>query len=134
MPGCNRRGATGSAEMTMTSVSSVDGPFRIVLREVVAKRDADNGSTWYELKLDIHWEPRFPVFRLGNLTITVAPDGQVSIRLPKPLEHLANAARGRFVLSGRAVFAHRGQEWAQRITGGNSVSYTITRRPGRAGR
>jgi IS605 OrfB family transposase len=70
----------------------------------------------------------------GNLTITVAPDGQVSIRLPKPLERLANAERGRYVLSGRAVFAHRGEDWMQRITGGNSVSYVITRRPGRAGR
>jgi hypothetical protein len=70
----------------------------------------------------------------GNLTITVTPAGQVSIRLPKPLEHLANGPRGRYVLSGRAVFAHRGGEWAQRITSGNSVSYTITRKPGRGGR
>jgi IS605 OrfB family transposase len=69
----------------------------------------------------------------GNLTITVTPAGQVSIRLPKPLEHLANAPRGRYVLSGAAVFSHRGEQWAQRITGGNSVSYTITRQPGRAG-
>jgi hypothetical protein len=68
----------------------------------------------------------------GNLTITVTPDGQVSIRLPKPLEHLANAERGRYVLSGRAVF-HRGQEWSARITGGKSVSNTITRTSGRAG-
>ena len=50
------------------------------------------------------------------------------------MEHLANAPRGRYVLSGTAVFCYRGQQWAQRITGGNSVSYTITRRPGRAGR
>jgi hypothetical protein len=70
----------------------------------------------------------------GNLTITVTPAGQVSIRLPKPLEHLANAPRGRYVLSATAVFCYRGQEWAQRISGGNSVSYTITGRPGRAGR
>lgn len=70
----------------------------------------------------------------GNLTITVTPAGQVSIRLPKPLEHLANAARGRYVLSGGAVFAHRGDQWAHRISGRNSVSYTITRRPGRVGR
>jgi IS605 OrfB family transposase len=70
----------------------------------------------------------------GNLTITVAPNGQVSIRLPKPLEHLANAPRGRYVLSGQAVFSHRGDEWAARITGSNSVSYTITCKPGRAGR
>jgi IS605 OrfB family transposase len=69
----------------------------------------------------------------GNLTITVTPDGEVSIRLPRPLEHLANARRGRYVLSGTAGFAYRGEEWLARITGGKSVSYTITRRPGRAG-
>lgn len=69
----------------------------------------------------------------GNLTITVTPGGEVSIRLPRPLEHLANARRGRYVLSDRARFAYRGQEWLARITGGKPVSYTITRKPGRAG-
>lgn len=69
----------------------------------------------------------------GNLTITVTPAGRVSIRLPKPLEHLANAPRGRYVLSGVATFSHSGQQWQQRITGGNSISYTLTRKPGRAG-
>jgi hypothetical protein len=71
---------------------------------------------------------------LGNLTITVTAGGVVSVRLPKPLEYLANAKRGRYILSATAVFAHRGQQWAARITSANSVSYTITRRPGRAGR
>jgi hypothetical protein len=70
----------------------------------------------------------------GNLTITVTPDGKVSLRLPKPLEHLANAPHGRYVLSGRAVFAYRADEWRARMTGGKPVSYTITRAPGRAGR
>lgn len=70
----------------------------------------------------------------GNLTITVTPTGEVSVRLPKPLEHLANAPRGRYVLSAPAVFAHRGHEWAQRISNGNSASYTITRKAGRGGR
>ena len=70
----------------------------------------------------------------GNLTMTVTPDGQISLRLPKPLEHLANAPRGRYILSDRAVFAHRGHQWTQRISGPNSVSYTITRQPGRSGR
>jgi hypothetical protein len=70
----------------------------------------------------------------GNLTITVTSAGQVSIRLPKPLEHLANAPRGRYVLTGPAVFAHRDQEWAKRITSGNSMSYTLVCWPGRAGR
>ena len=70
----------------------------------------------------------------GNLTITVTPHGEVSLRLPRPLEHLANAPHGRYVLSGSAVFSYRADEWRARITGGKSVSYTITRKPGRAGR
>jgi IS605 OrfB family transposase len=57
----------------------------------------------------------------------------VSIRLPRPLEHLANASRGRYVLSGQAAFAYRGDEWLARIAGGQSVSYTLTRQPGRGG-
>jgi IS605 OrfB family transposase len=70
----------------------------------------------------------------GNLTITVTPDGQVSLRLPKPLEHLANTGHGRYKLSGKAVFSYRAQEWLARITGGCSVAYRITAKPGRAGR
>jgi len=46
---------------------------------------------------------------------------------------LANARRGRYVLSGKARFAYREGEWLARITGGRPVSYTITRKPGRAG-
>ena len=69
----------------------------------------------------------------GSLTITVSPDGEVSLQLPKPLEHLANANHGRYVLSGRATFSYRADEWVGRITGGQSVSYRITRKPGRAG-
>jgi hypothetical protein len=70
----------------------------------------------------------------GNLTITVNPDGVVSLRLPKPLEHLANAPHGRYTLSGAAVFSYRADEWRARITGGKSMCYTIIRKLGRAGR
>jgi IS605 OrfB family transposase len=70
----------------------------------------------------------------GNLTLTVTPDGEVSLRLPRPLEHLANAKRGRYLLSGTAAFAYRADEWRARITGGMPVSYTITRTPRRGGR
>jgi hypothetical protein len=70
----------------------------------------------------------------GNLTITVSPGGEVSLRLPKPLEHLANCRHGRYVLSGKAVFAYRVDEWLARITGGKSVAYTIIRKVGRADR
>ena len=70
----------------------------------------------------------------GNLTITVTSDGEVSLRLPKPLEYLANTKHGRYLLSGTAVFSYRADEWRARITGGQSLAYAISRKPGRAGR
>lgn len=66
--------------------------------------------------------------------LRITPGGKVSLRLPKPLEHLANAKHGSYVLSVTAGFSYRAGEWLARITGGKSVAYTITRRPRRAGR
>ncbi|MEV6160165.1 hypothetical protein AB0L53_58500 [Nonomuraea sp. NPDC052129] len=63
--------------------------------------------------------------RYGNETIQLTPDGQVSIKLPAPLAHLANAGHGRYVLSARVCFAHRGQEWAERIEVNRAVAYRI---------
>ncbi|WP_435106465.1 IS200/IS605 family accessory protein TnpB-related protein [Nocardiopsis synnemataformans] len=69
--------------------------------------------------------------RHGNETIRIAPDGQVGIRLPAPLAHLANAARGRYVLSCRVAFAHRGTEWADRVEADGAVAYRIHLEAGR---
>nr|WTB35577.1 transposase [Streptomyces sp. NBC_00830] len=63
--------------------------------------------------------------RFGNETIRVTPDGEVSIKLPAPLAHLANARHGRYVLTARIGFAHRGAEWADRITANRAVAYRI---------
>ncbi|MFE7332235.1 IS200/IS605 family accessory protein TnpB-related protein [Streptomyces sp. NPDC057565] len=63
--------------------------------------------------------------RFGNETIRVTPDGEVSIRLPAPLAHLANAGHGRYVLASRIGFAHRGVEWADRIEANRAVAYRI---------
>ncbi|MEU0838601.1 IS200/IS605 family accessory protein TnpB-related protein [Streptomyces sp. NPDC005962] len=63
--------------------------------------------------------------RLGNETIRVTPDGQVSIRLPAPLAHLANAEHGRYVLTGTVAFRHRREEWADRVSANRSVAYRI---------
>ncbi|MER5958956.1 IS200/IS605 family accessory protein TnpB-related protein [Streptomyces sp. NPDC001893] len=63
--------------------------------------------------------------RFGNETIRVTPDGEVSIKLPAPLANLANSKHGRYVLVSRVAFAHRGQEWADRIEGGRAVAYRI---------
>ena len=94
------------------------------------------GSLWCSGKISgsvraIGSPPTVPArSRLAILTITVTPDGEVSLRLPKPLEHLANANHGRYILSSTAQFRYRRDEWLARISGGQSVSYTITRTPG----
>ncbi|MFE5209651.1 IS200/IS605 family accessory protein TnpB-related protein [Streptomyces sp. NPDC056600] len=67
--------------------------------------------------------------RFGNETIRVTPDGQVGIKLPRPLGHLANAPHGRYVLTGRVMFAHRGEEWADRIEANRAVAYEIRHDP-----
>ncbi|WP_329452436.1 transposase [Streptomyces sp. NBC_01724] len=63
--------------------------------------------------------------RFGNETIRVTDTGEVSIRLPAPLAHLANTRHGRYTLTGRIAFAHRGAEWADRIEANRAVAYRI---------
>ncbi|MER5357588.1 IS200/IS605 family accessory protein TnpB-related protein [Streptomyces sp. NPDC002785] len=63
--------------------------------------------------------------RFGNETIRVTPDGEVSIRLPAPLAHLANTGHGRYTLHATVAFAHRGAEWADRIAANRAVAYRI---------
>ncbi|MEU9288513.1 IS200/IS605 family accessory protein TnpB-related protein [Streptomyces sp. NPDC048275] len=63
--------------------------------------------------------------RHGNETIRVSPEGEVSIKLPTPLRHLANTPHGRYVLACRVTFPHRGQEWADRLAANRAVAYRI---------
>ncbi|MGI3197952.1 IS200/IS605 family accessory protein TnpB-related protein [Streptomyces sp. GLT-R25] len=63
--------------------------------------------------------------RYGNETIRVSPDGEVSLKLPAPLAHLANAPHGRYVLARRVAFAHRGGEWADRVAANRAIAYRI---------
>ncbi|EFL17069.1 IS200/IS605 family element transposase accessory protein TnpB [Streptomyces sp. C] len=63
--------------------------------------------------------------RFGNETIRVAPDGEVSIKLPAPLAQYANARHGRYVLGAKVRFAHRGTQWADRIEANRAVAYRI---------
>ncbi|MEV0305346.1 IS200/IS605 family accessory protein TnpB-related protein [Streptomyces prasinus] len=69
--------------------------------------------------------------RYGNETLRIGPGGEVSIRLPAPLSGLANAPHGRYVLTGRIRFAHRGPEWADRVAADRAVAYRIHHDPGR---
>jgi hypothetical protein len=61
-------------------VSSVSGPFRVVSRQAVARYNFELGQTSYEVQVDAHWEPRFPVFRIDvqpNITKATDDRGQV---------------------------------------------------------
>ncbi|MFE7261656.1 IS200/IS605 family accessory protein TnpB-related protein [Streptomyces sp. NPDC057592] len=63
--------------------------------------------------------------RFGNETIRVTDTGEVSIKLPAPLAHLANARHGRYTLASTVRFAHRGVEWGDRIAANRAVAYRI---------
>jgi hypothetical protein len=63
--------------------------------------------------------------RFGNETIRVTPDGEVSIKLPAPLGEHANVRNGRYVLSAKVDFPHRGEDWRDRIEGNRAVAYRI---------
>ena len=68
----------------------------------------------------------------GNYTITVEPDtGAVTIVLPEPLRHLANAPRGRYRLACTVAFSHRREEWLDRATAHKAVRYDIVCEPTR---
>lgn len=69
--------------------------------------------------------------RYGNETIRITPDGQVSVKLPAPLAHLANTTHGRYALSCTVSFPHRGDEWRDRIEVNAAVAYTIHHDPDR---
>lgn len=63
--------------------------------------------------------------RCGNETIRVTGDGEVSVKLPAPLAHLANAPHGRYTLAAKVSFAHRGGQWADRVAANRAVAYRI---------
>ncbi|WP_327242258.1 IS200/IS605 family accessory protein TnpB-related protein [Streptomyces sp. NBC_01320] len=63
--------------------------------------------------------------RFGNETIRVTPDGEVSIKMPAPLAHLANSKHGRYVLASKVAFAHRGDQWRDRTEANRAVAYRI---------
>ena len=69
--------------------------------------------------------------RYGNETIRITDTGKVSIKLPAPLAHLANAPHGRYTLACTVAFAHRGEQWRDRVEANAAVAYTIHHDPDR---
>jgi hypothetical protein len=66
-------------------ISAISGPFRIVPRNVIGKLSLDDGSVSHEVQLDVHWEPRMPVYRIDNYpSITKAEDDRGTSLVPRP--------------------------------------------------
>ncbi|MCE9563347.1 MAG: hypothetical protein K8U57_15000 [Planctomycetes bacterium] len=47
-------------------ISAVSGPFRVVPRSVTGRLLLDQGVSFHDVDLDVHWEPRMPVFRIDT--------------------------------------------------------------------
>jgi hypothetical protein len=47
-------------------VSATSGPFRVALRGVTGRLVVEAGTTFHELQLEVHWEPRYPVYRIDT--------------------------------------------------------------------
>jgi hypothetical protein len=56
-------------------VSAAAGPFRVAVRAVNGRLILDSGTPFHEISLNVHWEPRYPVFRIDtHPKITQAKD------------------------------------------------------------
>ena len=83
-------------------------------------RDCWHAARWF---LPADGDVQYP---LGNGTIQVHPEQQwLELRLPAPLEHLANRPHGRYRLAAPVSFSHRKDEWAAQASSG-AVRYDIS--------
>jgi hypothetical protein len=63
--------------------ASIDGAFRVALKQVACRRDFDTGRSVTEVTLEIHWEPRLPVFRIDSEPrVTATTDADPTPRTP----------------------------------------------------
>ncbi|MFC5799697.1 transposase [Streptomyces formicae] len=67
--------------------------------------------------------------RFGNETVRITDTGQISLKLPAALAHLANAPHGRYELDAKVAFQHRGGEWRDRIVVNQAVAYRFHHDP-----
>jgi len=66
-------------------VSAVSGPFRVAAKQVIGRALLDTGVTYHDCLLEVHWEPRYPVFRIdSNPKIKTARDDKGTNLLADP--------------------------------------------------
>jgi hypothetical protein len=74
---------------------SVDGPFRLVVKRVMALTDLEQDRNYYEVQMELHWEPHYSVFLVEPPSANVTAKDNNDRDLP-----VADAGRGRTPTSG----------------------------------
>jgi hypothetical protein len=64
--------------------SGIDGPFRVVVKRVTAKRDPEQADAEYEIHLEVQWEPRFPVYLIDGEPTATAVAGKQKLAANAP--------------------------------------------------
>jgi hypothetical protein len=106
--------------------SSVSGPFRVVVRQVRPTLDLETGLTFTELTLDLHWEPRFPVFRIDSQpTLTAIEDDRNSKLTALTARSRTPPTGAQFTTSIRIHGVPRSATKLNRVSG----SFTVTASP-----
>ncbi|WP_405555102.1 transposase [Streptomyces canus] len=131
----SRRLQTLKARLAVVEADRAAGRVRVVRG---GKRLANTRHHLEAAGLDEHaWRQRWRAERMfltadgesgkrfGNETIRVTDTGQLSLKLPAPLAHLANAPHGRYLLDATVRFQYRGAEWLDRVTVNRAVAYRI---------
>lgn len=103
--------------------SSVDGPFRVVVQQVQARTDFEAGKTFTEVTLAVHWEPRFPVFRIDSEpTITAVEDDKGSRLTPVTVKARTQPGGFLYTTAVRIEGVPRGAKKLTRLAG----TFTVT--------
>ncbi len=90
-----------------TRLSSIDGAFRVVAKQVVCRRDIDTGKRVTEVTLEVHYPPRLPVFRIdseprGTVSGVVVDDSRALRRLLKVFTNDMTPSASKTAVAGSA--------------------------------
>ncbi|CAN5117452.1 hypothetical protein BH11PLA2_BH11PLA2_37980 [soil metagenome] len=67
------------AKPTFIGPASADGAFRVQLRSVNAK--IEQGGSYYDVTIEVHWEPRIPVFRIDTQPLITSAVDDSGVKL-----------------------------------------------------
>lgn len=109
--------------------SSTDGPFRVAVRQVNPRIDFDTGRTFVDMTLDIHWEPRFPVFRLDAQPILTSLSADVGVPTARTVKAKTNPTGSLYSTAVRIEGVPRSATKLTRVAGRFIVTASPTMLP-----